>query len=258
MLPAERRSRIVAALGERPALSVAELAQMLEASEMTIRRDLAALSADGQVRKVHGGALAAVQADRSAEVRSVTNVRAKAAIATLAAALVREHATLVLDSGTTIGALARALRGRHLTVVTTSLIVLRELGDAPTSAVHLVGGRFRPETQSVSGPQVAEAMGDFSADHAFVAASAIHDGSYYNYYPEDAAIQRRMVEIARESWLLADASKLSAVALGRVGALRDLAGVITDDSASPAQLDELRASCRRVVVAGPESAPPEP
>lgn len=255
MLQAERRSRIVAALEDRPALSVGELAQMLATSEMTIRRDLAALSAEGRVRKVHGGALAADQADRPAKVRSIINVQAKEAIAAQAAALIAEQATLVLDSGTTVGALARVLRGRQLTVVTTSLIVLRELGDAASSAVHIVGGRFRPETQSVSGPQVAEAMSDFSADLAFLAASAIRDGGFYNYYPEDAAIQRRMVEIAREAWLLADASKLSAVALGRVGALQDLAGVITDGAASPEQLAELRGWCRQVVVAQPEAAP---
>ena len=127
-------------------------------------------------------------------------------------------------------------------------------GPAASSALHLVGGRFRPETQSVCGPQVAEAMGDFSADLALLGASAIRDGSYYNCHPEDAAIQRRMVEIAREAWLLADASKLSAVALGRVGALRDLTGVVTDGTVTSEQLQELRAWCQQVVVAQPEPA----
>lgn len=250
MLQAERRRRIVAELELRPAVSVAELAELLSTSEMTIRRDLTALSAEGRLHKVHGGALPATGHDRPAAVRSVLNVVAKRAIATAAAARVPDGATLALDSGTTVGMLARALRGRRLTVVTTSLIVLRELGEQPEVALHLVGGRYRPDTESVCGPQAAAALGDYSADVAFVAASAVGDGAFFNYYPEDAAIQRRMIEIGRRAWLLADASKLSAVAVGRVGSLADLAGVITDASASEAQVEELRGHKVDVVVAG--------
>jgi DeoR/GlpR family transcriptional regulator of sugar metabolism len=250
MLQAERRDRIVAELELRPAVSVAELAQLLATSEMTIRRDLTALSAEGRLRKVHGGALPANEPDRPAAIRSVLNVAAKRAIAATAAARVPDGATLAMDGGTTVGMLARALRGRRLTVVTTSLIVLRELGAEPDVALHLVGGRYRPQTESVCGPQVAEALADYSADLAFVAASAVGEGAFFNYYPEDAAIQRRMVEIGRRAWLLADASKLSAVAVGRVGTLADLAGVITDAGVTPAQMAELRSYEIEVVVAG--------
>jgi DeoR family transcriptional regulator of aga operon len=154
--------------------------------------------------------------------------------------------------------LASALRGRQLTVLTNSLMVLRELHDERSIAIHLVGGHYRPETQSVTGPQVAEALGDFSADLAFLATSAIRDGSFYTYHPEDAIIQRRMIEIARAAWLLADSSKLQARGLGRVGPLTDLSGVITDSGASAEQLAEIERWAPRVMVAPVERQAPAP
>lgn len=255
MLQAERRSRIIAELQERPAVSVGELARLVGTSEMTIRRDLSALAAAGLARKVHGGAVAVRQQALAVDAVGMVNVRAKQAIAAEAATLVPDRATVVLDGGTTVGMLANALRGRQLTVLTTSLIVLRELQDERSIAIHLVGGHYRPETRSVTGPQVAEALGDFSADLAFLAASAVRDGSFYTYHPEDAVIQRRMIEIARGAWLLADSSKLNARGLGRVGPLTDLTGVITDSGATAEQVADVELWSHRVVVAPLERPP---
>jgi DeoR family fructose operon transcriptional repressor len=258
MLQAERRSRIVAELQERPAVSVGELAELVGTSEMTIRRDLSALASAGLVRKVHGGAVAVRHQAQAFDAVGMVNVRAKQAIAAEAASLVPDRATVVLNGGTTVGMLASALRGRQLTVLTNSLMVLRELHDERSIAIHLVGGHYRPETQSVTGPQVAEALGDFSADLAFLATSAIRDGSFYTYHPEDAIIQRRMIEIARAAWLLADSSKLQARGLGRVGPLTDLSGVITDSGASAEQLAEIERWAPRVMVAPVERQAPAP
>jgi predicted ArsR family transcriptional regulator len=81
MLQAERRSRIVAELQERPAVSVGELAELVGTSEMTIRRDLSALASAGLVRKVHGGAVAVRQQALAFDAVGMVNVRAKQAIA---------------------------------------------------------------------------------------------------------------------------------------------------------------------------------
>jgi DeoR family fructose operon transcriptional repressor len=253
MLQAHRRSQILSELRSRPAVSVGELARLLGTSEMTIRRDLRALDGEGLLEKVHGGAIPVGQThqplDHTADVRSTFNVDAKASIARVAATMVADGATLVLDSGTTVGMLARALRGRRLVVVTTSMIVLRELQGEAAVTIHVIGGRYRPETQSVTGPQVAEALAEFSADLAFLGASAIRGGSFYNYYPEDAPIQRGMADIASQAWLLADSSKLAAVAAGRVGLVSGLAGVVTDTAAPPDALGELRSWCGDLIVA---------
>ncbi len=225
---------------------------MLGASEMTIRRDLKVLDADGRLEKVRGGAVPVGQAlpplDRPADVRSTLNLEAKLAIGRAAAAMVPDGATLILDSGTTVGMLARALRGRVTVVVTTSLRALSELRDQSATRIHLIGGRYRPETDSVTGPEVVTSLTEFSADLAFLGASAVRAGSFYNYYPEDAPIQRTMARLACQAWLLVDSSKLTAVALGRVGALSDLTGVITDQGAQPELLERLRGWCRKLLV----------
>lgn len=249
MLQSERWNVILAELEARQAVSVSALARQLTVSEMTIRRDLSALAARGTVRKIYGGAVSLPLPDEPATVRSVLNVAAKGAIGAEAARRVADGATVVLDSGTTVAAVARHLRGRRLTVITTSLIVVRELADDPGIEVHLPGGRYRSETQSLTGPAAWEGLGDLRADLAFVGTSAIREASFFNHHADDVPIQRRMMDMAEEVWLLADHTKLDAVALGRVGRLDQLSGVITDASVPDAGLARLREWSRQVVTA---------
>src|SRR6478672_1261834 len=117
------------------AVSVQDLVARLGVSAATIRRDLAELSDAGLVRRVHGGAAPLAVADDAAAD--------KQAIARRAAELVRDGDTILLDIGTTTGALAHELKGRSITVITPSLAVLDALrGDAAVDIV-LLGGSLR-------------------------------------------------------------------------------------------------------------------
>ena len=246
----ERWNRIRAELEDQGSVSVSDLARRFAVSEMTIRRDLSALAARGTVRKIHGGAVPIPPSDEPAAVRSVLNVGAKEAIAIAAALRVPDGGTVVLDSGTTVGALAKRLRGRRLTVITTSFIAFHELADDPETDIHLPGGRYRPETRSLTGPAAWEGLRELRVDMAFLGTSGIRDGSFFNHQLDDIPIQRRILEIANEVWLLADRSKLGAIALGRVARLDQLRGVIVDSSVDGASLDQLREWSREVVMAG--------
>ena len=112
-LAAQRRQRLLALLRHHGALGTRELAERLEVSEATVRRDLALLARRGLLRREHGGALLPEAEPPYAE-KLQRNQRAKEAIAQRAAALVPDGATVVLDSGTTALALARLLAGRPL------------------------------------------------------------------------------------------------------------------------------------------------
>lgn len=221
-----RRSKIVLELREAPMVSVSELARRFSVSEMTIRRDLRTLEADGEVRKVHGGAVRAH--DAPATARSTRNPKAKHAIALAAASLVPDGATILLDAGTTVATLAELLATRPVTIVTHSLLAVAALGPDPQATAYLVGGRFRPSTQSLVGAETAAELGAFRAEYAFLGASAIDPGGFFNHQVDDVALQRTLIEVADQTWLLADSSKFVATALARVAPLSALAGIVTD------------------------------
>jgi DeoR/GlpR family transcriptional regulator of sugar metabolism len=224
----ERWNHILAALEQGRAQAVSELADHFDVSPMTVRRDLDALEARGLVTRVHGGVVAAGVADPPASVRASRNQAAKLAAAERAVALLDDVRSVALGGGTTVAAVAERLRHRELSVVTDSLLVVDAFADDPLVSVHLVGGSIRAQTRTVTGPTVAEQLRSFRVDAAVVGASAIADGAFFNYHPEDAPAQLAMLEIAASSYLVADASKLTARAFGLVAPLSRLTAVVLD------------------------------
>ena len=119
MLAEQRHQYILAQVTKNGALSVAELVRELNVSRETIRRDLNTLAARGLVVTTHGGALSGDRREPDLDVREAANASAKRAIGERAADLVPDGASLIIDSGSTTQAVARALTGRHrLTVYT--------------------------------------------------------------------------------------------------------------------------------------------
>jgi len=127
-----RRQLILQAVRAGDGAQVADLAAILGVSHMTVRRDLAALTAAGLLTRVHGGAVAAEE-EPSFGVTEVERREAKQAIGQAAAVLVEDGQTIMIDIGTTTLALAQQLRGRELTVITSSLAVLLRASQARTS-----------------------------------------------------------------------------------------------------------------------------
>src|SRR3712207_6156105 len=137
-LPAQRRQAILDAV-ESGSTRVADLASAFGVSEMTVRRDLRALARDGKVERGRGGALRA-SFEPPFEQTAVERFTAKDRIGAAAAALVEDGQTVMLDIGTTTLQAARHLRGREITVVTTSLAVYDELMPDPAVELVLTGG----------------------------------------------------------------------------------------------------------------------
>ena len=143
-----RRDRIERRVRTQREIGYAELAAEFDVSEMTIRRDIEALEMLGVVRRVVGGAIALKGKDSepSFETRVANAAEEKRHIAVAVADLIGSKETLIIDSGSTALAVAKALKGRQLglTVVTPSLLVALELIDEPGATVVLTGGELRP------------------------------------------------------------------------------------------------------------------
>lgn len=252
MIAAQRRARIVDLVNRRGILSVAELARVVGASLMSIRRDLTLLDAQGLLRRTHGGAVAlAAPPDVPLRRRERLELQAKAAIGRAAAALVRDGETILLDAGTTLLAMARSLRAHpHLTVVTNSVQVLAELWNRPGLRVVALGGVARAASGSITGPLAEKTLEEIRVDRAFLGATGITPRWEVSNSDLDlAALQRRILSAARESHLLADHTKFGRTGLAIVSPLKVFSSVITDAHLSPPLVSQLRKHVRKVVIA---------
>jgi DeoR/GlpR family transcriptional regulator of sugar metabolism len=141
-----RRARIVSSLRTKGAASVRELAETLQVSESTIRRDLDVLDRNGELVRTYGGAALSPQAavpEISFAASAELDSAGKLAVAERAAALVEDDMVVVLDIGTSTRLIARRLRGRPVTVITANLAVFDELRDDEAVRLCLLGGVVR-------------------------------------------------------------------------------------------------------------------
>ena len=229
-------------LRSRP-VGVEELAERYAVSLSTIRRDLARLSAGGEVVRTYGGALAAAPGEQSVHEREHLALAEKAAIAREAERFVRRGQLLVMDAGTTVGALAVHLASYEpITVVTNGLTTLHALEDAAGVELLVLGGLVRHVSLGMVGPLAEAAMQGITADVAFLGADGVTaDRGICEGTSEQASLKRAMVEAASTVVVLADAGKLGNATSHYWTALDKPWTLITDDRASDQQLEPFRA-----------------
>lgn len=245
---------IAEAVRLQPLVRADELAGRLRVSIETVRRDLIALERDGLLRRVYGGAKGVSPRSFEPPVteRRRRNHAAKQAMGALAAALLRPGDTAILDVGTSVTETARQLPWNHQgRVLTNSLPVAAELDGRDGIEVLISGGRVRQGDMAVSGAQTAQFFAEYYADKAFLGSGGVHpQAGLTDYYPDEAAVRRVILDHAEESYVLADASKIGHIALCRVCGLERVTAVITDSRIEPRWHDQLRDAGLTVLVAG--------
>jgi DeoR/GlpR family transcriptional regulator of sugar metabolism len=234
MLAEQRHGLILRALRADGPATVAGLAERLDASEATIRRDLDQLDDEGLLRRVYGGA--APIADRDDPFVDVAEVRVaeKDAIARRCAELVRDGETVLLDIGTTAHRVARQLRGRSLTVVTSSLAVYEELADEASIQLVLLGGMLRREYRSLVGFLTEDNLRQVHADRLFLGTSGVRpDGQVMDTTVVEVPVKRAMIAASDQVVLVADAGKFPGTGMARACGPEDLDVVVTNVGADP-------------------------
>jgi DeoR/GlpR family transcriptional regulator of sugar metabolism len=244
----ERAYRIVEFVQRRTTASFAELAAEFDVSEMTIRRDLDGLDATGQLLRIPGGVRLArgILAERPFLERLQRNAEAKDRIGQLAASLVEEGESIVLDSGTTTLYIARHLKQMRCTVITFSLAALEELAQSTTVRVELTGGVFRASSNDLVGRGVSESLTTIRADRVFFGAAALSlSGSAM---VNDSEAPRSLLTSGRQKVMVLDSSKVGSEALYRYCMLNQCDMLITDSGVKPEDLQALQ-SFTKVMVA---------
>ena len=224
--------------------SVSGLAEELQVSEMTIRRDLSELSAQGKIIRTHGGAAPAgnVMFQFSFLERTREQSVRKREIAEKATRQVQDGMSVILDSGSTTLAIAQTLRSRNdLTVITTSLPIASELQYSKDIDVILLGGHLRQDTPDLAGALTLKSLAALSADIAFIGCDALDlDGNAYNASVEVAHLLAAMADVAEKTYLVADSSKIGRKELALLGNIADWNGLITDNKCPPEARTELK------------------
>ncbi|KPB70265.1 DeoR/GlpR family DNA-binding transcription regulator [Pseudomonas cannabina] len=204
----QRRHNILALLNEQGEVSVDELAKRFETSEVTIRKDLAALESNGLLLRRYGGA---VPLPHELIIESSQPVsRYKQAIARAAVARIREHARIVVDSGSTTAALIPELGQQPgLVVMTNSLHVARALTDLEHEPVLLMtGGTWDPHSESFQGQVAEQVLRSYDFDQLFIGADGIDLARGTTTFNELLGLSRVMAEVAREVVVMVEADKV--------------------------------------------------
>jgi DeoR family transcriptional regulator, fructose operon transcriptional repressor len=244
-LPARRRADLVEFVQERGHATVGMLVEAFDVSGDTVRRDLQYLHEQGVLVRSFGGV---VRRDDLARFeppfvsRMRANSDAKAAIGALAATLVADLQTLIVNGGTTTLELARALKDKKgLTVVTNNLHLPGNISPDAVSQLHILGGQFRMRSFATLGPvELPDPQGGrthaFHADLAFIGVGGVSDdGGFTGGDLRESSVIRQMAERAERVVVLADSSKFGRTAFAHIGEL-SIADVLITDTAPNAKL----------------------
>ena len=226
-LPAQRRQDMLRAVRSGQT-HVADLAEAFGVSEMTVRRDLGRLAGEGKIERVRGGAVDA-DGERPFAETVVEHYEGKDRMGRAAAGLLLDGQTAMVDIGTSTLQAARHLRGRSLTVITTSLAVYEELLPEPGVELVLPGGVVRRNYRSLVGVLAEDSLRQLHADVLLLGASAIDDeGGVWDSTMVEVPIKRAMIASAARVVLLADQRKFDRRSAVRICGARDLDQIVTD------------------------------
>lgn len=247
----ERHDRLLAILAEHRWASAAELADKLGCSLPTVRRDLRALAEAGRIERSHGGAAATgmVSLEFTLDDRAQRQRAEKQAIAALAAEMVEDGEHLLIDTGSTPLMLAEALRGRRVTVVTTSLAVVSTLIGAEETECILLGGQVRSESPDCFGPLVEHNLGRIQVDRAFLGCDGLSSAGPASNDERVARICELIIAASAQVVLLADGSKAGRRAFVRYADFGQIHDLISDPSMSSSILKAAQTAGTRCHIA---------
>ena len=244
MLIEERRQHILGLIQRDGRVLVEDLSQTLGISRITIRKDLDDLQRRGFLQRTHGGALlpkVGTLFDPSLKEKEGQHSEEKERISAAAARLVQEGQCVLLDSGTTTTAIARALKSfSRLTVITNAVNIAAELSTTDFEVI-MTGGALRKNSFSLVGPLAEEMLGEMHADILFLGVDGF-DLTMGLTTPNmmESRVNRAMVKAAAIVVAVCDSTKFNRQSLSKIVDARAIHHVITDDRLPKSTADAIR------------------
>lgn len=226
-----RKQKILKIVEEQGEADVKELALKVETSEITIRRDLALMAADGLIFRTHGGAmkLSLVNIPANFEQKITTNIEQKDYIARLAAQEIRDGDIIFMDCGSTVFRICQFIKNKRIKVITNSLPIVYDLSNTEVS-INLIGGELDNKRQAIHGQIAVEHIRRYQADKAFVGVDGISIENGLSAASEkEAEITTAMSSHSQLTYLLCDSSKLGKNKYLRFAALNIVDVLVTNE-----------------------------
>jgi len=244
-----RRHSISNLVNEKGEVSVEELSVKFETSEVTIRKDLASLEKNGQLLRRYGGAISLPKEVVSDELSYKVSSR-KVSLATAAASLIRDHNRIVIDSGSTTGALIKQLNNKSgLVVMTNSLHVanaLNELESEPT--LLMTGGTWDTHSESFQGQVAESVLRAYDFDQLFIGADGIDLERGTTTFNELVGLSKVMAEVSREVIVMVESEKVGRKIPNLELAWQDIDVLITDGDLDTDIIERIESHDVRVII----------
>lgn len=250
----ERRKAILDLLHQNGKVTVSQLSEKFEISQVSIRNDLAEMEKEGKLSRVHGGAISAYDSyyNMSLAQRTNTNREVKDRIAKKVSEIIFDGNSVMINAGTTALAVMKKLAEtkKDIKAVTNSVILALECACSPDLSITLLGGKVDSEYQYVYGTLTLGELESYYADVFIVSADGIDArGGLSTYYEQEADICRKMIEHSRKVIAVLDSSKLGKITYKKITDCKDIDVLITDKNADKNIVKALKAKNIEVILA---------
>ncbi|MCI1922426.1 MAG: DeoR/GlpR family DNA-binding transcription regulator [Liquorilactobacillus nagelii] len=240
MLKRERLMTILEVVNEKGIVTVNDLIDQVNVSDMTIRRDLDELAQSGKLIRIHGGAQS-IESEASAELSHIEkkeiHITEKIAIAQKAATLLRNNDTVFIGPGTTLELMCKYIEDvQDLRVVTNSLPIFETLKDNHSIELTLIGGTYRERSGAFIGGLTSSTLAQFKFNRAFIGVNGIHNDSIMTASMEEGSSQTIALNNATQKIVVADYHKLNKDDFYKFYDLYDIDCLITNKEAGEEKL----------------------
>ena len=243
MFAQERKSKILDSLNKNGKVKVCDLSQIYEVSEVTIRRDLQELEEAELIKRVHGGAVLndSTKFEPTFSEKIDKFYDEKESVGKLAASMILDGDTVVLDAGTTTLNISRYITAKNITVLTNSVDIAFELAKKQNVEVIVTGGTLRWETRALVGPVADNTFKSFRVDKSFIGANGvciINGLTTPNII--EANTKREMIKIAKKIIVVCDHTNFSKVSFAKIVDLDSIDIIITDNQLDDEMLEKFK------------------
>ena len=248
----DRRKQLLELVRKRGFASLPDLVDELQVSPSTIRRDLDYLEESGTAKRTHGGVWYTGPSPKLPhfEKRQQAQWTKKRMIAEVAAELIEDGDTILLDGGSTTYELAQLLVGRTIQIVTNSLPVASLFTASANHDIILLGGYVHHRSGVCLGPYANEMLNTLSVQRAIVSVAGVTEKGCFNSNLLLVETEQAMMRAADEVIVVADSTKFGHQSLARMCGLEDINKLVVDHELSQEWRKRMKAQGIDLFLAG--------
>ncbi|WP_068674992.1 DeoR/GlpR family DNA-binding transcription regulator [Oceanobacillus sp. Castelsardo] len=243
MLAKERRQNIKELVLEKKGVKVAELAEMFDVTDETIRRDLNVLEKEGVLLRGYGGAFIQTGVENviDSDIRQSVYIENKKKIAVICDTLIQNGDVIFFDTSTTAYYVAEQIVNKRLTVLTNSLRITNLLSKQPNIRLVCIGGHYNKSEMGFFGLNAFRSLGDYYVDKSFVSCRSLSiENGITESIEETAALKIKAIERSKECYIIADYTKFENTSFLKISGYGSITGIITDKQLSERWHNEMK------------------